>query len=408
MKGGYNTKEAFERILNKQLLNPDICKENREFYKEFFEKQEYKLKRRNGLRELDEPCYKTMHSYVKFFGNINKWFNNKPLKDITKVDFKKFYDEFEDGKILGSRGNPIKDRRSYYNKVFRSKPFQMLGKGEIVREVMEFHNNKEPEEVRFIYEEDVRKIINIMIKPSHKALTWLSFDIGENINALLQLRKRDFIKQTDRNTNIPEYRVNLRKEILKRSRLARSELTNFKETVDFLDIILKDLNDDEIVFPFEYRNSKKILDRAVELTSAKCKPNGQNVTWKDLRSSMACDLLKKDWSTDEINRRLGHKPSSKEIDKYVNFLAIDGKKPQRKVYQHNLAKIQGELEKSQEQSRLHSMRFGEMKSRLDELEKNSEQKSKVVAKSIEKGSLLSKETVKELLKEMIKSGEIQL
>ncbi len=408
MEAKYNTKGCFERSLKKHLLHPEICEENQKFYKEFFEKEEYKLKRKNGLRELDEGSWKTMYSYVKFFKSINGWFNNKPLKDITKADFKKFYDDFEDGKILGAHGRPIKDRRSYYNKVFRSKPFEMLGKAEIVREVMEFHQNKEPEEVRFIPEEEVRKIISVMIQPKHKALAWLSFDIGENINSLLRLRKKDFVRQVDKDTNIPEYRVNLGKEILKRSRTARNELTNYKETVEFFDLVLRDLQESDLVFPFEYRNAKKILDRAVGITKIKCIPNGQRVTWKDLRSSMACDLLKKSWSIDEINRRLGHKPSSREIDKYVNFLAIDGKKPQRKVYQHNLAQLQGELEISKEQSRLHGMRFGEMKKRLEELEMDREQKSKIVAKSIEEGTLLSKEMVKEVLKEMVKRGEIKL
>lgn len=347
------------------LDNQSICKENRKFFKEFFEKQEYKLKRFNGLRALDESCYKTLYTYVIRFNNVNKWFNNKPLKKITKKEFKKFYNDFEDGKILTSYGKPFEDRRSYYNKIFKSKPFEMLGKTKIVKEVMEFHKDKPRDEVRFIPEEDVRKLISVIINPRHKLLAWLSFDVGENVNALLRLKKSDFVRQTEKDTNIPEYRVNLRKETLKRSRKPRSEITNYKETVELLDIVLQGLNENDSIFDFEYRNAKKFLDRAVRITGVKCMPKGQSVTWKDLRSSMACDLLKKNWSCDEVNARLGHKPSSSEIDKYVNFLALDRHKPKRKIYENNLSKIQGELEKTQQNEKLQSMRIERMQKDMD-------------------------------------------
>ena len=354
----------YRNRLDKLKSDESICKANRDFYSEFFEKQEYKLKRGNALRELDEACYKTLYHYLVKFSNIDIWFKNKPLKDITEKDFKKFYDDFEDGVIVNAYGKPFKDRKSYYSKVFRSKPFEMLGKGQIVRNVMEFHRNTNPEEVRFIQEEEVRKIIDVMVAIKHKALTWLAFDIGENINALLLLEKGDFNRQVDKDTGIAEYRVNLRKETLKRTRKARSEITNFKETVELLDLILKDLKEHDKLFDFEYANSKKIINRAVGITKSKCLPNGQKVTWKDLRSSMACDLLRKGWSCDEVNARLGHRPSSQEIDKYVNFLALDRHKPKEKIYDNNLSRIQLELEKSQEREKLHGLRVENMQKEM--------------------------------------------
>jgi hypothetical protein len=354
----------YRNRLAKLKANDSICKANRDFYFEFFEKEEYKLKRGNALRKLDEACYKTLYHYLVKFSNVNDWFKNKPLKDITEKDFKKFYDDFEDGIIVTAYGKPFKDRKSYYSKVFRSKPFEMLGKNQIVRNVMEFHKNTNPEEVRFIHEEEVRKIIDVMVAVKHKVLIWLAFDIGENINALLLLKKSDFNRQADKDTGIAEYRVNLRKETLKRTRKARSEITNFKETIELLDIVLKDLKEHDKLFDFEYANSKKIINRAVGITKSKCLPNGQKVTWKDLRSSMACDLLRKGWSCDEVNARLGHRPSSQEIDKYVNFLALDRHKPKKKIYDNNLSRIQLELEKSREREKLHSLRVENMQKEI--------------------------------------------
>ncbi len=384
-----STHEARYRTRLKYIKNDNsICKFNRDFFAEFLEKQEYKLKRSNGLRSLDESCYKTLYYYLTKFVTVNDWFNNKPWKDITEKDFKKFYDDFEDGKILNKNGVPYKDRKSFYSKIFRSTPFEMLGKAQMVRNVMEFHKNKSPDEVRFIDEEEFRKIVNVIGNNNHKALCWLAFDIGENINALLQLRKGDFLRQIEPDTNIAEYRVNLRKETLKRTRRARSEITNFKETVEFLDIVLKDLKDDDLLFKFEYRNAKKLFSRAVNLINSKCQPNGQKVTWKDLRSSMACDLLKKGWTCDEVNARLGHKPSSTEIDKYVNFLALDRHKPKKKIYDNNLSKIQLELEKSKEREKLYSLRVEnmqkEMQEQKEQMQKMEKNFMKVLAVDIQK------------------------
>jgi integrase len=388
--------EFEKRYRNKlELLRNDrsICEENRNFFLEFFEKQEYKLKRKNGLRNLDESCYNTLYCYTGKFYNINRWFKNKPLKDITERDFKEFYDDFEDGRILTIKGTPFKDKNAYYNKIFRSKPFEMLGKIQMVRKAMEFHSGAAKPEVRFITEEEVRKIIAVVQKPIYRLLIWLAFDIGENISALLQLKKSDICRQIDKDTNIPEYRINLRNETLKRTRKARSEITNYKETVELLDILLKNLEEDEQLFNIGYGGAKKILLRAVKITESKCMPNNQRVTWKDLRSSMACDLLNKGWTCDEVNARLGHKPSSSEIDKYVNFLAIDRHKPKKKIHDHNMSKIQDELQRAKEREKLQSMRLEKLQNQMQQYELRNE----------EMGSLLNRDGIRaELKKELMK------
>ena len=63
---------------------------------------------------------------------------------------------------------------------------------------------------------------------------------------------------------------------------------------------------------------------------------------------MACHLLRNHWTTDEVNARLGHKPSSKEIDKYCNFLAIGRHEPKKKMYYNNLQKVEDDLEETKQ------------------------------------------------------------
>lgn len=342
----------------KKLLNDNsICKENRELFKKFFEYEEYKLKRINNLHKLDENTFKTLYTYLIKFKNINGWFKNKAWINLTEKDIKEVYDKLEDNKILSQRGKPLEDKQAYYSKVFRSKPFEMAGKKQMAKKVMEFYRRNNNEEVRFIDEAAFKEIVSNVITPIQKLLCWLAWDIGENINTLLELDKKDFVKQKNPDTNEIEYRINLPKGKLKRTRLTRSEITNFKETAELLNKNSETLKDNEKIFKFGYRQAKKFFDRSVRIAKAKTIPKGQPATWKDLRSGMACYLLRQGWTTDEINSRLGHKPSSRELDKYVNFLAIDRHKPKKKLYENDLKKVVEELEEVKQINKSYSQKF---------------------------------------------------
>ena len=67
-------KGQYQRGKNKLLGETGICDENKALFNEFFEYEEYKLKRRNSLPELDDGCYKTLLTYVQRFRNMNIWF----------------------------------------------------------------------------------------------------------------------------------------------------------------------------------------------------------------------------------------------------------------------------------------------------------------------------------------------
>lgn len=397
----------YENAKPRFIDDKTIHKENREWLKEFFEKEEYKLKRRNGLTSLDEQSYKTLYGYTYKLRNVIKWFENRPIKKMSDEEFrkrfKKIYDDLEDGKIITARGEPLKDKKWYYNSVFRSKPFEMLRKTDLVKEIMEFHSgNADTGEVRYFEEITFKQMVDVAIKPEHKLLMWLSWDIGENITALLRLQKKHFVRQMNTDTKEAEYRINLPKEFLKRSRTSRSEITNYRETVQLLDIVFNrgkkafvergggkgihkirqsngkyyklhgdwinvPYESEDSIFNFDYRQAAQILDRGVMITNAVCIPKGQIVTWKDFRSSMACHLLRQGWDRDEINARLGHKPSSREIDKYINFLAIDRTKPKKKVYESQIGKLTEQVEDFQSREKLYQQRVERTQDEIEEI-----------------------------------------
>lgn len=356
-----------------------ICEENKKLFLKFFEMHEQKLKRINGISRLDEATYKTLLSYASRFRTVNRWFNNKPWVNLTKEDIEQVYNDLEDGKILTIGrttaeglvvpGTPVKDKINYYNKVFKSLPFRLAGKDQISKEVIQLGTNRIVAEVRFIREEEIRKIADACIQPKHKCLVWLAFDIGENINTLLNLRMDNIRRSSNEDTGEPEYTISLYGTHMKRSRVQRSEITNYVETTTLLDEITEGKRLSDSLFDFEHRQAMKFLDRATKKRNITCEPNNQKVTWKDLRSSMACDLLEKDWSTDEVKARLGHSPSSTMIDKYCNYLAVGRHKTKKKVYDYNINKLREELEQQKQRERIQQRRNEDMQQQMADLQK---------------------------------------
>jgi len=158
---------------------------------------------------------------------------------------------------------------------------------------------------------------------------------------------------------------------------SRTEITNYRETVQFLDLLGAE-NDDGVLFSFGMRMALKVLDRVVRITGATCLPEGRKITLKDLRSSMACDLLSKGWTTDEVNQRLGHKPSSREIDKYVNWLALDRHRPKKRVHEAEVAQLQQRLEEMHDQTKLDRERQRSLQVEIEALREQMERNNKLL------------------------------
>jgi integrase len=355
-------REQYERSKARLLSDPGVCPENRQLFGEFFAFEEYKLKRQNGLPALDEGCYKTLYGYVVRLRNVNRWFENKPWRDLTREDIRRVYDALEDGTIRNQKGLPFRDPVAYYNKVFKSKPFRLAGKAELAKEVIEFSVARK-RVVRFVSEESFRAVVSVVSNPTHRFLLWLAWDIGENINTLLQLERRDFMAQVNRHTGEREYLVRLAPEKLKRSRRSRSEVTLYPETVRMADMVLPRAPLDGPVFGFGYRYANTLLSLAVRRSGATTLPDGQPVRWKDLRSGMACHLLTSGWSCEEINARLGHAPHSPVLNAYLNVLALDRERPKERLARHSSETMRAELARA-----AHSTALVAEQSRLREQE----------------------------------------
>ena len=65
-------KKRYEKKRKELLSDKKINHKNRVVMKKFLEYEEYKLKRKEGLSEVDERSCKTLYFYVGRFKNLNK------------------------------------------------------------------------------------------------------------------------------------------------------------------------------------------------------------------------------------------------------------------------------------------------------------------------------------------------
>ncbi len=343
--------EQYTRRKAQLLADTTICVENRELFAQFFEFEEHKLKRINGLAQLDEPSYSTLYFYTIMLCNANRWLGNQPWEALTKGDIQRVYDGLEDGTITNCYGLPVRNRHAYYNKIFKSKPFRLARKAELAREVIEF-STKSRVDAHFITEETFRTMVSVLSKPRHLLLFWLAWDIGENIGALLQLSSSDLRRQINRTTGEAEYLVRLPQRKIKRSRQERTEPTLYPETARYADMVFGGLVPSDRIFPFGHRQALKLMHNVVTTTCVKREPDGAPPTWKDLRSGMACHMLKLGCSREEVQARLGHRPGSDAIDAYVNFMAIDRERPKQRIFESSVFRLQRDLESAKQQERV--------------------------------------------------------
>ena len=307
-----------------------ICQQNRRIFGRFLKWEERKLKRSNGLRRLDEPCFKTLYAYTVRLLNVNRWFDNKPWVELTRGDIRRVYNALEDGRLLNARGRPFEDLRGYYNKVMKSKPFALARKDSLARRVIEY-TTRQHKEVRFVSEEGFGRIVGTLTATEQQLLFWLAWDIGENIGTLLQLTTRDVMLQENRRTREREYLVFLPRTKLKRSRLSRGEPTLYPQTVELFDEVLRRRRPGQRLFRFGYRTALRLMTLAARASGATTQPGQDPVRWKDLRSGMACHLLRMGWTSDEVNARLGHAPNSSALNCYINFLALSRDDPKHRM-----------------------------------------------------------------------------
>ena len=128
-------KERYEKKKSELLKDKKFTAGNKKIIAEFLEFQEYKLKRKEGLSEVDERSYKTLYFYIGRIKNLNKWFKKKDWNNLTEEDIKKVIDDLEDGIIKTKRGTRYTDRSLYYQ-MLTGRFFEIAGKDYIASKIL--------------------------------------------------------------------------------------------------------------------------------------------------------------------------------------------------------------------------------------------------------------------------------
>lgn len=325
---------------------------NRDLVVKWLEYKKAELENSNGYEKNSQVRYcKTLYKEMTtYMSNILYWFNDKDLQDITEKDIKDIYIGIEQGKLKTIKGKSdlsFKTKKDYYGRVFKSGFFKFIGKDEMAKKVIKRKFN-EATEVRFFDLDTLRVITDNAARNAHRLAFWLLFDTGMEVMALCQLKKSNFewIQQDK------YYMLHIPKEISKKSRKRRDIYIHFNETNELLKSYLETLKDTDNLFKFKPPALYHALKSVVDKYQLKTKPENKSITIKDFRSSMSTYFLQLDgWTTDDIKARLGHAPSSTEIDKYVNYLGINQKKQRKQAEQATIKDLEAQYKKMEESLR---------------------------------------------------------
>lgn len=343
-------KNARQKFVNSNTLTAigkeiAINPKNKELTVKWLSEKERRLEKINGFDLTAQIRYsKTLYKELTFLKNLLYWFNFTDFEKITEEDLAKLIEGIEKKTIVTVAGNPLSNfsKKDYYTKVFRGKNtfFGFIHKNLLAQEII-IRKFQEEEEVRFFDFDTLLKIVDNTVLSSHKLAFWLLFDTGIEVNALVQLRKSDFSLEPDPINNDSYFKLNIRKEISKKTRQKRFLPILQLKANELLKTCLENLKDSDKLFNFNPPALNKALKLIVRKLNLKTQGEiADEIRIKDFRSSAACYWGNLGYSVDFINVRLGHKLSSREIDKYESFRAINQEKPRQEIYNLNYKELE--------------------------------------------------------------------
>ncbi|MBT6821693.1 site-specific integrase [archaeon] len=349
-----------------------IRKENKQLVLNYLEFKEQDLKDIYGTsKDAETRNAKTLYKYLTtYLANIIYWFNDVSLKDITQKDIESIYRKIENGTLKSISGKKLSDitLKDIYSRVLKSGFFDYIKKSDLARNVIK-RKVSPTHEVRFFDLDTLKEICNLANKKEHRLAYWLLYDLGLEISALLQLKKSNFELKYDKDLKTKYYMVHIAKDISKKGRRVRNNYVHFEETTNLLKVYLGTLKESDKLFNISPPALYRALQRSNKDGKFRVKPNGEKVTIKDFRSSCATYFLSQRWSTDEVKGRLGHSPSSSEINKYVNYLGLHQKKRRKEDVELNFKNMKSKYDESQETIRMMKADQDNIKNQMEELKK---------------------------------------
>ncbi len=420
----YNSVKRYEnhkvKFFKQIRANKKINRENAEEVIKWLNKKEESLSLKKGLDNAAKIRWsKTMDHYITLLYNVLIWFK-QPLKDLTEAEFKQFFKDFESGNIKSKNGKNIakSTRIDYYNKIFKSHFFAELDLRDMARRVIDVEHNKDGE-VRFFTKEDLDSMIKLSNQLNHKLLWTLMYDTGARIGTILNLRKGDFEKRYNKDTKQDYYLIHIRKDYTK-SKRDRTVATWLPETTELLKLYFKkklipqqkrnnkgdfivgydysetEWQNEDLVFSIGYTTVITQVKRIGLKSRVKTKPDDLPINIHDFRRSSATYWLGRGISIDSIKKRLGHKPSSTVIDKYVNYLGLDEEMETKQIQEGNYKEMIDQAKETREKLIVLDQRLKERDKQMEDMQKATDKKMEHIDKVLQ--ALTNERKIKEATK----------
>lgn len=364
----YNAIGRYKQAKLNIAKDKSILKVNRDLILLWLDIKEKELKNRKGREYGDEIRWsKTMNKYCYLLRRVVYWVK-KPLKELTPADIERLYNDLEDGKITTKSGRPYTKygRKDFYNKVFKSDFFKSLGLKEKAQDIIKLESISD-EEVKFFGKEKLDKMITYTHSLKYRFIYFLLFDTGMRIGTVLNLHKNDFEKRYNNETKQDYYMVHIRKEYTK-SKKARSISLWLEETNQLTPMFLDTVKDNDFIFNMGYASVRKHLSNMCKKLNIKTRPDKKPVSIHDFRKSCATYWLSKNVSIDAVRARLGHKPSSNAIDRYVSYLGLNEKQTVQQIQQGTYKEMTEKYKETKEQLIVMQENYKALQEQLNELQ----------------------------------------
>lgn len=348
----YNRFTAYEHAVKQLKDDKEITPHNKELVLSWLLEKEDKLKSKRGREYQDKVRWiKTLDKLIRAARSVAVWVGDKQLDELTPRDLKKIYDDLEEGRITRKNGKPYAraTRMDFYNRIFKSDFGKFMGWKEDAQEIMTLEK-RDDAPVKFFRKPALDKLLTATHSLKYRALYAVLYDTGLRIGEALNIRKSDIQKQYDKVKKQDYYRVTIRAANTKSKRDRHISLW-MDEANEILEAYLSSSQDD-LLFPMGYAAIKKHLSVTARALGLTTEPDKKNLSLHDFRRSSATYWLERGLRIDSIKARLGHKPSSVVIDKYVSYLGLDDEMMVKEVRVSSYRDLEEQNRKLQEDVRI--------------------------------------------------------
>lgn len=381
-RGYKNAREAF-------IADKTLPAHNRELALKWVEKKEKSLydglnveeRKANELRVI-----KTLTKYLFQSRNVCRWFPD--LRHVTEKELLKVKEDLFNGKLEGSQGRPITGAGDYVKKIFKGNEsfFTFIGNADIANKVFSAKVRKPNDEVQYIEEVDLKKILLKVRGDANKTAIRTLFYSGLRAAEFLNLKKADFEEVREKG-ELKRYMVHVREETSKSKQDRTIPLTD-PQTVEDLSNMLESLTDGAYVFKNTYRRYAEVLHDAAEEARVYCRPKVNEQVLPHvhiLRKSTTIYWLNNGFNSDQIKAFMGHKPSSSVIDCYLNYKGTKYTPQLDKIEAGHLQELKQELNEKEAKLRAQQAQIDQSLEEMKRRERDSQRRFKAMeAKLLQK------------------------